>query len=47
VYKEVYFDTNNLEHVVPSVTISLLWEFDDLFPDDIPRGLPLLKGIEH
>jgi hypothetical protein len=24
VYKEVYFDTNNLEHVVPSVTISLL-----------------------
>jgi len=46
-YKEVYFNTNNLDHIVPSVAISLLQEFDDLFLDDIPSGLPPLRGIEH
>jgi hypothetical protein len=32
---------------VPSVAISLLQEFDDVFPDDTPSGLPPLRGIEH
>ena len=32
---------------MPSVAISLLHEFDDVFPDDTPSGLPPLKGIEH
>jgi len=46
-YKEAYFNTNNLDHIVPSVAISLLQDFDDLFLDDIPSGLPPLRGIEH
>jgi hypothetical protein len=46
-YKEAYFNTNNLDHIVPNVAISLLQEFDDLFPDDIPSGLPPLRGREH
>ena len=47
VYKEVYFNTNDLDQIVPSVAISLLQGFDDVFPDDAPSGLPPLRGIEH
>ena len=32
VYKEAYFNTNGIDHIVPSVTISLL----QVFPDDTP-----------
>ena len=37
-YKKAYFNTNDLDHIVPSVVISLLQEFDDVFPDDTPSG---------
>jgi len=47
VYKEAYFNTNDLDHIVPSVAISLLQEFDDVFPNDTPSGLPTLRGIKH
>jgi len=47
VYKEAYFYTNDLDHIVPSVAIALLQEFDDVFLDDTSSGLPPLKGIEH
>jgi hypothetical protein len=47
VYKEAYFNTNDLNHIVPSVAISLLQEFDDVFPNDTPSGLPPLRGIEQ
>ena len=46
-YKETYFNNNDLDHVMPSVAISLLQEFEDVFPEDIPSRLPHLKGIEH
>ena len=47
VYKEAYFNTNDLDHIVPSVAISLLQEFDNSFPDDTPNRLPPLRGKEH
>jgi hypothetical protein len=47
VYKEAYFNTNDLDSAIPSVAVSLMQEFDDVFPEDIPNGLPPLKGIEH
>jgi len=47
VYKEACFNNNDLDHIVPSVVISLLQEFDDVFPDDTPSRLPPLRGIEH
>jgi len=47
VYKEAYFNTNDLDHIVPSVSIALLQEFDDVFPNDTPSRLPPLRGIEH
>jgi hypothetical protein len=47
VYKKAYFNTNDLDYIVPSVAISLLQEFEDVFPDDTRSGLPSLRGIEH
>ena len=47
VYKEAYFNTNDLDHIVPSATISLLQEFDNFPPDDTPNRLPPLRGKEH
>jgi hypothetical protein len=47
VYKEAYFNTNYLDSAIPSVAVSLMQEFDDVFPEDIPNGLPPLTGIEH
>jgi len=47
VNKEAYFNTNDLDHIVPSVAIALLQEFDDVFPNNTFSGLPPLRGIEH
>ena len=47
VYKEVYFNSNKLDHVVPIMTISLLQEFDDILFNDIHSGLPPLREIKH
>ena len=47
VYKEACFNTNEIDYCVSSVAISLLQDFDDLFPDDIPSRLPPLRGIKH
>ncbi|XP_022865600.1 uncharacterized protein LOC111385444, partial [Olea europaea var. sylvestris] len=32
---------------LPNLAISLLQEFEDVFPEDVPSGLPPIKGIEH
>ena len=48
VHKKTYFNTNDLDSAIPSVAVSLMKEFDDvLFPEDIPNGLPPIRGIEH
>ena len=47
VYKEAYFNTNDLDSAISSVAVSLMQEFDDVFLEDIPSGLPPLRGIEH
>jgi hypothetical protein len=39
VYKEAYFNTNDLDSAIPSVAVSLMQEFDDVFPEDIPNRL--------
>ena len=39
--------SNDLDSSFPSSFMSLLQEFQDVFPDDIPSGLPPIRGIEH
>ena len=46
-YKEVYFNTNKLDESLPRIVVSLLQEYEDVFPNDIPSGLPPIRGIEH
>lgn len=37
-YQEAYFKTNDLDHIVPSVAVSLLREFGHVFPVNTPSG---------
>ena len=37
---------NDLTNIPPSL-LSLLQEFQDVFPDELPHGLPPLRGIGH
>ena len=46
-YKEALLNTNDLDPALPSSVVSLLQEFEDVFPDEVPDGLPPLRGIEH
>ncbi|XP_027090351.1 uncharacterized protein [Coffea arabica] len=45
--KEVLVITSDLTNTLPSSIVSLLQEYDDLFPAEIPNGLPPIRGIEH
>ena len=46
-YKEALFNTNQHDTSLPSSIVSLLQEFEDVFPEEIPNGLPPIRGIEH
>jgi hypothetical protein len=46
-YKETCFNTNELEESLPSVVVSLLQEYEDVFPNDVPIGLPPIRGIKR
>ncbi|XP_071902701.1 uncharacterized protein [Coffea arabica] len=39
--------TNAPDASLPSSITNLLQEYQDVFPEDIPTGLPPLRGIEH
>ncbi|XP_040947334.1 uncharacterized protein [Gossypium hirsutum] len=46
-YKECLLETNDLEKTLPTPIVSLLQEFGDVFPEEVPNGLPPIRGIEH
>ena len=46
-YKEVCFNTNELDESLPSIVVSLLQEYEDVFPNDVTNRLPPIRGIEH
>ena len=41
------FNTNELNESLPSVVVSLLQEYEDVFPNDVPSRLPPIRGIEY
>ncbi|KAK5775466.1 hypothetical protein PVK06_043361 [Gossypium arboreum] len=47
VYKEALLNTNELPENLPASILSLIQEFEDIFSDEIPSGLPPIRGIEH
>jgi hypothetical protein len=46
-YKETLLATNDLPSTLPSVVFDLLQEYEDVFPKEVPPGLPPKRGIEH
>ena len=44
--KGIAQESNDLS-TIPLPLLSLLKEFQDVFPDELPHGLPPLRGIEH
>jgi hypothetical protein len=41
-YKKTYFNTNNLDHYISSVCVSVFHDFKDIFADEIPGEFYLL-----
>jgi hypothetical protein len=46
-YKENFLSTNDLSSTLPSVVFNVLQEYEDVFLDEVPLGLPPKRGIEH
>ena len=46
-YKETLFNTDQLDTSLSSLIVSILQEFEDVFPKEILKGLPHIRGIEH
>jgi len=46
-YEENFLSTNDLSSTLPSVIFNVLQEYEDVFPKEVPPGLPAKRGIEH
>jgi hypothetical protein len=47
VCRQVLFSLDDITTPMPHTITNLLHEFKDIFPAEIPPGLPPLRGIEH
>jgi hypothetical protein len=47
VYKESYLNLDETNQSLPSLAISLLPKFEDIFLEEMLSGLPPIRGIEH
>jgi hypothetical protein len=45
--QEIFLSTNDLPAPLPSAVFDILQEYEDVFPDEVPPGLPPKRGIEH
>jgi hypothetical protein len=46
-YKDTLLSTSNLPSTLPSIVFDALQEYEDVFPAEVPPGLPPNRGIEH
>ena len=46
-YKDNFLVTNDLPSTLPSAVFDVLQEYEDVFPEEVPLGLPPKRGIEH
>jgi hypothetical protein len=47
VCKRAMFSLDDIVSSVPPAITNLLQEYEDIFPAEIPLGLPPMRGIEH
>lgn len=47
VYNKTYFNTNDLDHCIPSFVFFLLRYYNNIFPNKNPIELPPIRKIEH
>jgi hypothetical protein len=47
VYKNAFFSIDDIASTLPASVTNLLQQFRDVFPSELPPGLPLIRGIEH
>ena len=47
VFKESYLNTDETNQSLLSMAVSLLQEFYDVFPEEVPSGLSPIRGNEH
>ena len=45
--KDAFFSIEDIASTLPAPVTNLLLEFRDVFPSEIPPGLPPIRGIEH
>ena len=46
-YKDNFLSTNDLPSTLPSAVFDVLHDYEDVFPEEVPPGLPPKRGIEH
>ena len=47
VHKSEVLHTNKPDLVLPSPVVSLLQDFADVLPEELPEGLPSIRGFKH
>ena len=45
-YKENFISTNDLSSTLPNAVFDVLQEYEDVFPEEVPPGLPPKRGIK-
>ena len=45
--KDALFSIDDIASTLPAPVTNILQEFRDVFPSNIPPGLPPIRGIEH
>ena len=47
VCKQVIYSLDDIVSSIPPIVTNLLQEYEDVFPAEIPPGMPPMRGIEH